>query len=503
MAKPVVLCILDGWGLREAAEGNAPLHARTPTVDRVFRDCPRAKLLTHGLDVGLPLGQMGNSEVGHTNIGAGRIVDTDLVRIDRAISDGSFATHPELLGFARQVKEAGGRAHLLGLVSDGGVHAHLNHMIAAARALDAAGVPVVIHALTDGRDVAPRSALGYFEMLAQGLPPTAQVATVTGRYYALDRDNRWPRVARAYHAITMGEGHRADTAQAAVARAYEQGQDDEFIDPAVLGDYAGARHGDGLFCLNFRADRAREIMLALGDPAFSAFDRREKVRWAALLGMSPYSSHHETFMRSVYGKSELKNTLGAWVAAQGKRQFRLAETEKYPHVTFFFNGGQEEPAHGEDRVMPASPDVATYDLQPEMAAAEVTSALVGAIETGYDLIVVNYANPDMVGHTGSLSAAIAACEAVDAGLKQVLNALEVAGGVMLLTADHGNCELMIDPATGGPHTAHTLNPVPMAVIGASNAISLRDGRLADVAPTVLKLMGLPQPKEMTGICLIR
>lgn len=500
--KPVVLCILDGWGLRSEREGNAPLLARTPNLDRIMQDCPHGTLTTFGPDVGLPHGQMGNSEVGHMNIGAGRVVAMDLGQIDLAIQDGSFAQNPPLIDFATRLKETGGTAHLMGLVSDGGVHGHLSHMIAAARALRGWGIPVVVHVLTDGRDVAPQSALIYLELLHAQLPEDVVIATIVGRYFAMDRDNRWPRVSQAFDAIAAAKGDNAPTAQNAVEAAYGRGEIDEFIAPCVIGGYGGARDGDGLFCLNFRADRAREIMSAFGDPDFDAFDATARPEWAALMGMAEYSEGHNAFMTTMYPKANIVNTLGAWVAQHGLRQFRLAETEKYPHVTFFLNGGTETPADGEDRFMPKSPNVATYDLQPEMSCPEVTDRFVAAIGEQYDLIVANYANPDMVGHTGDLAAAIAACEAVDTGLGRVLAALDDVGGAMIVTADHGNCEMMIDPATGGPHTAHTLNPVPVAVVGAPDGAMLRNGRLADLAPTVLALMGLSQPTEMTGKSLL-
>ncbi|MFK7745679.1 MAG: 2,3-bisphosphoglycerate-independent phosphoglycerate mutase [Roseobacter sp.] len=500
--KPVVLCILDGWGLSDQRSGNAPLLADTPNMDRIMATCPNATLTTFGPDVGLPRGQMGNSEVGHTNIGAGRVVAMDLGQIDLAIEEGSFAQNPPLRAFIEKLKTTGGTAHLMGVASDGGVHGHLQHMIAAAQALADADVPVVIHALTDGRDVGPTTALGYLETLEASLPSSVGIATVTGRYFAMDRDNRWDRVAKAYGAIVGAQGNTATTAKDAVEAAYARGENDEFIAPTVLAGYDGARDGDGLFCLNFRADRAREIMAAIGDPSFDAFDTGARPEWAGLMGMAQYSEAHAAYMTTMYPKPEIVNTLGAWVAQHGLRQYRLAETEKYPHVTFFLNGGEEVSFEGEDRLMPKSPDVATYDLQPEMSSGEVTDAFVAAIEDGYDLIVVNYANPDMVGHTGDLQAAIQACEAVDRGLGRVLAALETAGGAMIITADHGNCDVMIDPETGGPHTAHTLNPVPVAVVGASEGAQLASGRLADLAPTLLHLMGVKAPAEMTGKCLL-
>lgn len=500
--KPVVLCILDGWGLSAERQGNAPVLADTRVFDRMMAECPHATLITHGPDVGLPRGQMGNSEVGHTNIGAGRVVAMDLGAIDLAIEEGSYQTNPRLVDFIEKLQGTGGTAHLLAVVSDGGVHGHINHLIATLEALDAAGVPSVVHAVTDGRDVGPRTALGYLDTLAKALPATARIGTVSGRYFALDRDNRWDRVAKAVSAILTGDGVQAGSAKAAVEASYADDVSDEFILPAVLPGYDGAKDGDALFCLNFRADRAREIMAALGAPDFDAFDVGKRPTWAALMGMAEYSKDHAAYMTTMYPKPDIVNTLGAWVAGKGLRQFRLAETEKYPHVTFFLNGGVEVPEDGEDRFMPKSPAVATYDLQPEMSCAEVTDQFVGAIEEGYDLIVVNYANPDMVGHTGDLQAAMAACEAVDAGLGRVVAALEKAGGAMVVTADHGNCEVMIDPETGGPHTAHTLNPVPVVLVGGPEGATLKDGRLADLAPTLLHLMGITPPPEMTGECLI-
>ncbi|RGP38190.1 2,3-bisphosphoglycerate-independent phosphoglycerate mutase [Pseudotabrizicola alkalilacus] len=501
--KPVVLCILDGWGLGPVREWDAPALAHTPNFDALMATCPHSTLTTFGPDVGLPRGQMGNSEVGHTNIGAGRVVAMDLGAIDLAVEDGSFALNPALLAFAEAIKAKAGTAHLMGVISDGGVHGHISHVLAAAHALTALGVPVALHAITDGRDVPPSSAAGYIAQLVAGLPAGAQVATVTGRYWAMDRDNRWDRVARAYGAMVHGTGEHAPDAGTAIALSYAKGETDEFLAPTVIGGYAGAQDGDGLFCLNFRGDRAREILAALGQPGFDAFDTGTRPHWSAMLGMVEYSEAHNAYMATAYPKRVIVNCLGEWVAAQGKTQFRLAETEKYPHVTFFLNGGREVPFDGEQRFMPLSPKVATYDLQPEMSEPEVADQLVGAIEAGYDLIVVNFANPDMVGHTGVLEAAIKACEAVDDGLGRAVAALQARGGAMIVTADHGNCEQMWDPVTNGPHTAHTLNPVPVIVMGAPQGSRLRaGGRLADLAPTVLQLMGLPQPDEMTGVSLL-
>jgi 2,3-bisphosphoglycerate-independent phosphoglycerate mutase len=425
----------------------------------------------------------------------------DLGQIDLAIEDGSFSLNKSLVDWIANIKEAGGRAHLMGVISDGGVHGHLNHMIAAVKACTDAGLQVLIHAIADGRDVAPKSAITYLKALNKAIPMNATVCSLTGRYYALDRDNRWERVETAYEAIVQSDGVHAETAQAAIEAAYNEGKTDEFIPASVIDGYNGAIDGDGFFCLNFRADRAREIMAAIGDPDFKAFDNTARPMWSGILGMADYSEAHEAFMSTVYPKPEISNTLGQWVALAGLRQFRLAETEKYPHVTFFLNGGKEKLEIGEDRAMPNSPAVATYDLMPSMSSSEVTDEFIAAIEDGYDLIVVNYANPDMVGHTGNLAAAIAACEAVDAGLARVIPALEAVGGVMIITADHGNCEMMIDPMTGEPHTAHTTNLVPAILIGTKK--SLVSGRLADLSPTLLELMQLEKPKEMTGKSLLR
>lgn len=500
--KPVVLCILDGWGLSEDRKANAPALANTPNFDRIFTKGPHARLITHGPDVGLPSGQMGNSEVGHTNIGAGRVVAMDLGQIDLAIEDGSFFENTRLKAFIETLQATGGTAHMMGLVSDGGVHGHLNHILAAARTVTSAGVPVAIHAITDGRDVAPKSSYGYLRELEENLPEGARVVTVIGRYYAMDRDNRWGRVSEAYDAMINAKGRHAATAHAAITAAYEQSETDEFIAATVLAGYQGVKDGDGYFCLNFRADRAREILAAIGAPDFDDFDTGPRPKLAAFMGMVEYSDAHNGYMTTVYPKAEIVNTLGAWVASKGLRQFRLAETEKYPHVTFFLNGGKETPEPGEDRFMPKSPNVATYDLQPEMSAGEVTDKLVEAIGGGYDMIVVNFANPDMVGHTGDLSAAMKACEAVDEGLGRAIAALEDVGGAMIVTADHGNCEVMVDPQTGGPHTAHTLNPVPVILVNGPEGVGLKEGRLSDLAPTVLALMGLDQPAEMTGHSLL-
>jgi 2,3-bisphosphoglycerate-independent phosphoglycerate mutase len=499
-----MLVVLDGWGWREDAADNAVRQARTPTFDRLWASCPHALLRTSGRDVGLPDGQMGNSEVGHLNIGAGRVVMQDLPRIGDAIASREIEKQPALIDFIGTLKRSGGTCHLMGLLSPGGVHSHQDQAVGLARILAAANLPTLVHAWTDGRDTPPQSAGDDLKRFCAALPPLVQVATVSGRYYAMDRDKRWERVARAYAAMVEADAPRFPDAHAVIADAYAHKLFDEFIVPAAVGDYRGMKDGDGVLCFNFRADRVREILTAILDPQFSGFARKRIVRTAAALGMTQYSDALDLLMRTIFPSQTLTNILGEVVAAAGRTQLRTAETEKYPHVTYFLNGGREEPFPGEDRIMVPSPKVATYDLQPEMSAPELTGKVVAAIESGkYDLIVLNYANPDMVGHTGSLPAAIKAVETVDAGLGRIADAVEKAGGALLVTADHGNCETMRDPETGGPHTAHTTNPVPVLLLGARNRALLAEGRLADLAPTLLELMGLPQPKEMTGVSLLR
>ena len=502
--RPVMLVILDGWGWREDPADNAIRQAKTPTFDRLWQTGPHGFLRTSGKNVGLPDGQMGNSEVGHLNIGAGRVVMQDLPRIGAAIKSGEIAHAPALVDFIKKLKASGGTCHLLGLVSPGGVHAHQDHAAALAKILTDAGVPVLVHALTDGRDTPPQSSAEDIKRLIAALPKSVAIATVCGRYYAMDRDKRWDRVEKAYNAVVAADGPRFPDAPAVVADAYANKKFDEFIVPAVVGDYAGMTDGDGVLCFNFRADRVREILSAMLDPDFAGFKRQRTVRFAAAVGMTQYSDELDKLMATIFPPQTLKNILGEVAAEGGRTQLRMAETEKYAHVTYFLNGGREEPFSGEDRIMVPSPKVATYDLQPEMSAPELTDKAVAAIASGkYDLIVLNYANPDMVGHTGSLPAAIKAVETVDAGLGRIAQAIEKSGGALLVTADHGNCEMMRDPQTGGPHTAHTTNPVPLLLVGARNRALTAEGRLADIAPTLLELMELPKPKEMTGTSLLR
>lgn len=501
--RPVVLVILDGWGWREEVAGNAIRQADTPTFDHLWKTCPHALLRASGTDVGLPEGQMGNSEVGHLNIGAGRVVKGNLLAIAEAIADNRILSTPALSALINRLQQSGGTCHLLGLASLGGVHSHQDHAAAIANLLAKTGVATVIHAFTDGRDTAPRSAAEEIDRLAVALPTSVPIATICGRYYAMDRDYRWDRVAKAYAAIAEAEGPRFDTAQAAIAESYARNVSDEFVEPSVIGGYRGMKDGDGVLCFNFRADRVREILTALLDPDFSAFPRRRAIDMAAAAGMTEYSQQLKPLMQAIFPSQALANVLGQVVSAAGRTQLRMAETEKYPHVTYFLNGGREDQYPGEDRIMVPSPKVATYDLQPEMSAPELTDKAVAAIGSGrYDLIVLNYANPDMVGHTGNLAAAIKAVETVDAGLGRLTKATAEAAGCLLVTADHGNCEMMRDPETGGPHTSHTTNPVPLLLMGRAG-VSLNDGRLADIGPTVLALMGLAKPAEMTGASLLR
>lgn len=505
--RPVVLCILDGWGYREDPADNAVAQAHTPVFDRLWRSCPRAFLHASEEDVGLPRGQIGNSEVGHMNLGAGRVVFQDLPMIDKAIAEGELERNPALNGLIDALKASGGSCHLMGLLSPGGVHSHQSHFTALCKALSAAGVPVVIHGFLDGRDVPPRSAreqVGEFLKSIEGVPGIG-FGTIDGRYYAMDRDKRWERVERAYNAMVAAQGLEAPDPLAAIDAAYGSDTGDEFVLPTVIGGYTGMKDGDGVLMVNFRADRAREILTALLDPAFKGFGRRNPIRFAAAAGMVEYSAELNEHLSAIFPPKELTNVLGKVVSDAGLTQLRMAETEKYPHVTFFFNGGEEKVYPGEERIMVPSPKVATYDLQPEMSAPELADKAVEAVGSGrFDMLVINFANPDMVGHSGILEAAIKAVEAVDACLGRLVDAVAAQGGTLLVTADHGNCEMMRDPVTGGPHTAHTLNLVPLMLVnGPAGATALADGKLADIAPTMLELMKLPQPTEMTGRSLIR
>ena len=504
--RPVVLCVLDGWGHRTECDNNAICQARTPVYDRWMREAPHGLLDASELAVGLPAGQVGNSEVGHMNLGAGRVVMQLLPRVDQAVADGSLAKNPRLRDFIATLKKSGGVCHLLGLLSPGGVHSHQDQIAALARILSDAGVKVAVHAVLDGRDTMPRTAHQYLAKFLKDIAPAknAALATVGGRYWGMDRDKRWERVETAWRCIVDAAAPHAADAVQAVTASHAAGVTDEFVKPFVLGGYRGVRDGDGLLMANFRADRARQILSALLDPAFDGFKRARVPRFAAALGLVEYSAALNRFMGALFPAERLTNILGELVAKSGMKQLRIAETEKYAHVTFFFNGGEESVFPGEERILVPSPKVATYDLKPEMSAVELTDKLVDAVDSGrFDLIVVNYANTDMVGHTGNLAAAIKAVETVDACLGRVEAAVKKSGGAMFVTADHGNAETMHDAASGQAHTAHTMNLVPAILVnGPAEVKTVADGNLADVAPTLLALLGLKQPQEMTGHSLL-
>ena len=505
--KLTMLMILDGFGINENENGNAIKMAKTPNIDKLMKTCPTTIMHTSGLDVGLPEGQMGNSEVGHTNIGAGRIVYQELTRITKSIEDGDFFSIPEFLEAIENCKKNNSKLHIMGLLSDGGVHSHIRHLfglLELAKRKDFENV--YIHCFMDGRDTPPASGESYISMLEEKIKEkgVGKIATIIGRFYAMDRDKRWDRVEKAYNALVFGEGETASSSTSAIESSYQKEIFDEFIEPTVIvnGDKPVAKiePNDSVIFFNYRTDRAREITRALVDPDFSDF----KVRKDLNLYYVCMTCYDETMPNVVvaFKKEELKNTFGEYVSKNNLNQLRIAETEKYAHVTFFFNGGEEKQYEGEDRILVPSPKVATYDLKPEMSAYEVTEKLLEAINSKkYDCIILNYANPDMVGHTGNLEAAVKAVEVIDECVGKVVGAVQNQDGVLIITADHGNIEQMIDYKTGEPHTAHTTNPVPLILVGMENA-KLKEGRLADLAPTMLDIMGLEKPEEMTGESII-
>ena len=503
--KPIVLCILDGWGYRAEKENNAIEMGNTPVWHRLIQEYPTTMLKTSGLDVGLPNGQMGNSEVGHTNLGAGRIVMQDLPKIDQSIETHTLDTNPVLTDLIEKLHQSKGVCHLMGLLGTGGVHAHQSHIVALARILNQAQIPVAIHGFTDGRDTAPDSGIGFVRDLEKSIAdmPYVKIATISGRYYAMDRDNRWERIKLAYEALVNGEGKHFATAEEAMQDSYNEKVFDEFIVPRVIGDYTGMHDGDGLIMANYRSDRAREITRILLQPDFTLSERSCVVHFATAVAMTEYSTDHNAWMKVLFPPEDLTNIFGEVVANAGLKQLRIAETEKYAHVTFFFNGGKETLFPNEERILIASPKVATYDLKPEMSAYEVTDKLVEAINADtFDVIIVNYANGDMVGHTGIMSAAVKAVEAVDKCLGRVVDAVLAKDGAIFVTADHGNAERMVDEETGAPYTAHTNTPVKAVLVNGPKDVVLKEGRLCDVAPTLLALLGLPQPTEMTGTSLL-
>ena len=500
--KPLILIIMDGFGIAPK-EGNAIAAAKKPNLDRLFAENPHTQIGASGLNVGLPDGQMGNSEVGHTNMGAGRIVYQELTNITRHIEDGSFFENPAFMKAVENCKAHDSALHVFGLCSDGGVHSHNTHIYALFELAKRAGLTkVYYHAFLDGRDVPPTSGKDYVVQMDEKLQEigVGKIATVAGRYYAMDRDKNWNRVEKAYAAIVYGEGNRAATAEEAVQNSYDNGVTDEFVVPVVVDPEGTVKPHDSIIFANFRPDRARQITRAFVDPDFDGFERRNGFFPVTYITMAQYDATMPN-VEVAYPPEVLVNTLGEYISKQGMQQLRIAETEKYAHVTFFFNGGVEKQYPGEDRILVNSPKVATYDLQSEMSEPEVTEKLVDAIHSGkYDMIILNYANCDMVGHTGVFEAAVKAVEAVDDGVGKVTKAIADMGGVALITADHGNADKMVDE-DGKPFTAHTTNPVPFCVVG--YPCKLREGGcLADIAPTMLQIMGLPQPAEMTGKSLI-
>ena len=504
MKQPLALIILDGFGCREETKGNAIAAARTPHLDHLMASCPHTRIGASGMDVGLPDGQMGNSEVGHTNIGAGRIVYQELTRITKSFDEGEALGNPALTAAMENARRPGQALHLMGLLSDGGVHSHIRHLYGLMEMARRFTVErVYLHCFMDGRDVPPTSGIEFIAALQQKIKELGlgQIATVSGRYYAMDRDNRWERVKLAYDAIVNGEGNKDPDPVAVMQKSYDAGVTDEFIVPTVVTEGAGIKAGDSVIFFNFRPDRARELTRTLVDPDFAGFEREKGFFPLTYICMTQYDATMPN-VEVAYRPESLANTLGEYLSRLGKTQLRIAETEKYAHVTFFFNGGVEAPYEGEDRVLIPSPKVATYDLQPEMSAYAVTDEAVRRIESGrYDVIILNYANCDMVGHTGVFEAAVKAVEAVDTCLGRLLAALEKAGGRAFLTADHGNADQMADE-NGAPFTAHTTNPVPFVAIGFGDIKLRSGGRLADIAPTMLQAMGLPQPEEMTGRSLL-
>ena len=507
--KPTVLMILDGYGLNDKEKGNAVAEGKTPVMDKLMAEYPFVKGYASGMAVGLPDGQMGNSEVGHLNMGAGRIVYQDLTKITKAIQDGDFFENKALIAACENVKSNDSALHLMGLMSDGGVHSHIEHVFGLLELAKKQGIEkVYVHCFLDGRDTPPASGKEYVEQLEAKMKElgVGAVASVSGRYYAMDRDNRWDRVEKAYNAIVKGEGETAESATAGIQASYDNDVTDEFVLPTVIvkdgAPLATIKENDSVIFFNFRPDRAREITRTLCDDEFIGFERGERVK-TTFVCFTEYDVTIEN-KQVAFVKDEITNTFGEFLAKNGLKQARIAETEKYAHVTFFFNGGVEEPNEGEDRILVKSPKVATYDLKPEMSAYEVCDKLVDAIKSDkYDVIIINFANPDMVGHTGVEDAAIKAIEAVDECVGKAVDAIKEVDGQMFICADHGNAEQLIDDETGEPFTAHTTNPVPFILVNADPAYKLREGGcLADIAPTLIELMGMEQPAEMTGKSLL-
>ena len=506
LSKPIVLCILDGWGDKDDGDDNAIHHAKTPTWDKMKSNYPYSQLEASSSHVGLPMGQMGNSEVGHMNLGAGRIVKQDLPLINQAIDDGTFKDFETLNQLIRNLKLSNGVCHLLGLISPGGVHSHQGHLTELAKILNNQGIQCKLRAFMDGRDTPPNGGKEFMKEVTHSTKNFKKfsIATLMGRYWAMDRDNNWDRVEKAYNAIVDGIGIKSVDAKAAIKSSYNANSLDEFIEPHILGDYIGMKDGDAILMFNFRSDRARQIMTCFVDPDFTGFERERFISFSSKVSMTEYSHDLKNHVDSLFPKKKLEKTLGEVVSNAGLAQLRTAETEKYAHITFFFNGGEETIFPREERILVPSPKVSTYDLKPEMSAVEVTNNLVDAIQSKrFDLIIVNYANGDMVGHTGVFEAAVKAAETIDNCLDRLEKVLLSVNGTMLITADHGNAEQMLDPITQEPHTAHTLTAVPFVLVNPPKYVqSLNRGLLADVAPTILRLLELKKPDEMTGVSLI-
>ena len=502
---PIILCILDGWGHRDNGNDNAISKATTANWDRFQKIYPHSLLQASEHYVGLPDGQMGNSEVGHTNIGAGRVVYQDLPRIDLAISNGELAKNPILLNAIAKLKSTNKAMHLMGLVSPGGVHSHSNHLYALMDIFEGHGITTYIHAFLDGRDTPPKSAAQYIAELKDRLNNLKHVklATIVGRFYGMDRDRRWDRIEKAYHTIVYGGGGHSANPIETINSYYHDDTTDEFMPPFAIGDYHGIEDGDGLLMFNFRADRARQLLTCFTDDSFDEFEVK-KLNLSCKIGMSDYSSELSTKMETLFPSEKVEQSLGEIISKHGLKQLRIAETEKYAHITFFFNGGREVPFEGEERILIPSPRVLTYDLKPEMSAPEVTRRLIEAVQNNdFAFVVVNYANTDMVGHTGNQAATQKAVECVDECLGKLEKLILEQHGLLIITADHGNAEVMIDPVTKQPHTAHTLNLVPFVIAGLDSNAKLIDGSLADIAPTILNLMNIKAPDVMTGHNLIK
>ncbi|MDP3532315.1 MAG: 2,3-bisphosphoglycerate-independent phosphoglycerate mutase [Alphaproteobacteria bacterium] len=505
--KPVILCILDGWGKRQDGQKGCALTGTTPFLDDLMDQYPCSLLEASGLAVGLPKDQMGNSEVGHMNLGAGRIVMQDLPRIDETIENQTLHQLPPLQNFIHDLKKSKGTCHLIGILSDGGVHGHINHLIALLKILDTENIPIAIHGFLDGRDTPPKSALPFIKIIQDNIKdlPNVKIATLMGRYYGMDRDNRWDRTQKAYDAIIVGHAKSVESYTDEINASYAEDVTDEFMLPFKHKDYEGVNNQDGLISFNYRSDRIRQILRAFLMPDFHEFKRSTIIQWAASLAMVDYADDLKPFLPSLFYPIPLDQGLGELISSHGLRQFRIAETEKYAHVTFFFNGGIEEPFPGEERVLIPSPHIATYDVQPEMSIQGVTDKLIEAINsTKYDFILVNFANPDMIGHTGIIDAAKEAMIHVDQAIKQLVEAVQKVNGILAITADHGNIEYMYDPVTKQPHTAHTMNPVPFILVTSfkTSLLLRKNGKLCDVAPTLLSFLEIEQPEKMSGMSLL-